>query len=70
VERYTDDMSTLTITELIDKLTLIYEKYGDIEVFVAGAEQHQELPIRGAAVIRNSDPQFVLLNRPKTKIIE
>jgi hypothetical protein len=64
MERYTDDMSTLTISELIDKLTLIYEKYGDIEVFALGAELHQEIPIRGAMVVRASDPNFVLLNRP------
>ena len=60
-----DDWTTLTITDLIDKLTLIHDKYGDIEVFVAGSQVREELPIRGAAVIRNSDPQFVLLNRPE-----
>lgn len=68
---YTDDMTTLTITELIDKLTLIYEKHGDIEVFVQGSQHREELPIRGAAVIPfpMSDPAFVVLNRSKPKAV-
>lgn len=61
---YSDNMETVTITDLIDALTNIYDKYGDIEVFAQGGLAGQVLPFRGAAVIRNSDPEYVLLNRP------
>lgn len=59
------DMTTLTISQLIDKLTLIYETYGDLEVFGQGGVRNEILPFRGAGVVKNSDPMYVILNRPK-----
>ncbi|WP_330242000.1 hypothetical protein [Streptomyces sp. NBC_00525] len=53
---------SLTIDQLIIKLRTIRAKYGNIEVFAQGQENHQVFAYNGVAVVRDSSPHYAMLN--------